>query len=204
MTNEKIIESGFKELISIHLKSEKVIDLKNRLLDYEFNPIYPDDKYVWLSNTLALKGVDSGNFGIGSILVDFCGNVVIQGHNEVLNPYFRSDRHAEMVVIDEFEISHSDILEQDYTLYTSIEPCPMCSVRLITSSIKKVMYAAIDTKGGMIREMKNLPQLWIELSEGKVFSKAICSDELVNIANDIFQLNVDELIEKIKKLHSNK
>jgi tRNA(Arg) A34 adenosine deaminase TadA len=200
--DEKIKDLGLKELEKIGLENKKISKLKNWLLNYEFNSIYPDDKYVWLTNVLALKGVDSGNFGVGSILVDLNGNVLIKGHNEVFNPYFRSDRHAEMVVMDEFESTHRDIskLLQGYILYTSLESCPMCSVRLITSCVSKVLHAADDMTAGMVREMKNLPQFWIDLSEGKVFSQARCSQELINAANEIFQLNADELIEKIKKI----
>jgi len=67
--------------------------------DYE----YQDDKYIWLTNVLALKAVDSGNFGVGCILVDSSDNIIAEGHNEVFNPYFRSDRHAEMVVMDKLK-----------------------------------------------------------------------------------------------------
>ncbi len=152
---------------------------------------------------LALKGVDSGNFGVGCILVDFHGNVVVQGHNEVFNPYFRSDRHAEMVVMDEFEDTHRDIPKiQGFTLYTSLESCPMCFVRLITSGVNKVLHASPDLTGGMVREKKNLPQFWLDLYEGKVFSQSRCSQELINAANEIFLLNVDELIKNVKKLHT--
>jgi hypothetical protein len=77
MNNEKIKESGLKELAEIGLENENINEWKNLLLDYKFNDAYPDDKYVWLTNVLALKGVDSGNFGVGCILVDFHGNVVV-------------------------------------------------------------------------------------------------------------------------------
>lgn len=154
---------------------------------------------------LALKGVDSGNFGVGCILVDVHGNVAIQGHNEVFYPYFRSDRHAEMVVMDEFEDIQLDISEiQGFKLYTSLESCPMCFVRLITSGVNKVLYASPDMTGGMVREKENLPQFWLDLYDGKVFSQARCSQELINAANEIFHLNVDELINKIKNIHSMK
>jgi tRNA(Arg) A34 adenosine deaminase TadA len=199
VNDEKIKDSGLKELEKICLENK----WKNWLLSYEFNSVYPDDKYVWLTNVLALKGVDWDNFGIGSILVDPNGDVIFQGHNEVFNPYFRSDRHAEMIVMNEFESVNRDIsrLPQGYILYTSFEPCPMCTIRLITSRINKVLYAADDIVTGMVRKMKNLPELWIDLSEGKVFSQASCSQELIYAANEIFQLNADELIEKIKKIH---
>jgi len=59
-----------------------------------------------------------------------------------------------------------------------------------------------DMTGGMVREKKNLPQFWLDLYEGKVFSQARCSIELINAANEIFLLNVDELIKKIKNMHS--
>ena len=38
----------------------------------------------------------------------------------------------------------------------SLESCPMCSVRLITSGVNKVLHAAHDMKGGMVRNMRNL------------------------------------------------
>jgi tRNA(Arg) A34 adenosine deaminase TadA len=205
MNNENIKESGVKELEKIGLENENISKWKSRLLYYEFNDAYPDDTYVWLTDVLALKAVDSGNFGVGCILVDFHSNVVVQGHNEVFNPYFRSDRHAEMVVMDDFEDTHRQFLKlQGYTLYTSLESCPMCLVRLITSGVSKVFHAAPDMPGGMVREMKNLPQFWLDLNEGKVFSQARCSPELINAANEIFLLNVNELIEKIKNMHASK
>lgn len=103
-------------------ENEKISKWRTWLLDYKFNDIYPDDKYVWLTDVLALKSVYAGNFGVGCILVDFHGNVVVQGHREVFHPYFQSDRHAEMVVMDEFEDIQPDISKiQGLTLYTSLE-----------------------------------------------------------------------------------
>ncbi len=44
MNNEKIKESGLKELAEIGLENENINELKNLLLDYKFNDAYPDDK----------------------------------------------------------------------------------------------------------------------------------------------------------------
>jgi hypothetical protein len=54
--------------------------------------------------------------------------------------------------------------------------------------------------GGMVHEMKGLPPFWIELGEGKVFTQAKCSQELIKSANDIFLLNARELYEKLKNM----
>ncbi len=84
------------------------------------------------------------------------------------------------------------------TLYTSLEPCPMCMARLITSAVNRVLYAAPDMTGGMVHRIEDMPPFWIELGEGKVFSHARSSQELINAANEIFLLNLDELFEKLK------
>lgn len=203
MIDEEIISSGKKELEKIGFKNKEVRRWKNMLLDYKFDNEYQDDKYIWLTNILALKGVDSGNFGVGSILVDNSGSIIAQGHNEVFNPYFRSDRHAEMVVMDEFEdMNRNFIYREDLILYTSLESCPMCMVRLITSGVRKILHAAPDIEGGMVHVSRNVPQFWNDLCEGKTFSQAQCSQEMINAAGEIFRLNVEELIQKIKNIHA--
>ncbi len=199
MTNERIRKIGLQELAKINPTNENAFKWKTWLADYQLNNEYPNDSYIWLTNILALRAIDYGNFGVGCVLIDVNGNIVVQGHNEVLNPYFRSDRHAEMVVVDKFEDSHRGINKREgYTLYTSLEPCPMCLIRLITSDINTILYAAPDIMGGMVHKMQDVPPLWIELYEGKVFSQAKCSQELINAANDIFLINSYELLENIR------
>ncbi len=199
MVNEQIRESGLRELAKINPENRDIDKFKARLTGYKFNNAYPDDSYIWLADILALEAVNSGNFGVGCILTDANGNVVVRGHNEVFNPYFRSDRHGEMVVMDEFEDAHQNILNPEgFTLYTSLESCPMCLIRMITSGISRILHAAPDMEGGMVHKMKYLPQFWIDLVAGQVYSQAECSQELIDIANGIFLYNADELKEKLK------
>ena len=199
MTNEQVGELGLEQLALIDSESIGVGQWKAWLTGYQFNDEYPDERYIWLTCALALKAVDSGNFGVGSILIDGGGNVVAQGHNEVYSPYFRSDRHAEMVVMDKFEDAYRNIAKlEGYTLYTSLECCPMCLTRLITSGVNTVLYAAQDITGGMVHKIEDLPSDWIELARRQVYGRARCSPELVNAANQVFLLTADELDEKIK------
>lgn len=197
MPNKQISSLGLQELKKISRTDKNTAEWKTWLTDYQF--VYPDDCFIWFTNILALKGVYDGNFGVGCVLIDSNNNIIAQGNNEVLIPYFRSDRHAEMVVMDKFEDTHPDIHKKEsYILYTSLESCPMCLVRLITSDINKVLYAAPDSWAGMVSRMVEMPPLWIELYEGKVFTQADCSQELIDAAHDIFFLNANELLEKIK------
>ncbi len=197
LSNEQIRMLGLQELEKINSTNKNTVEWKTWLTDYQF--VYQDDSFIWFTNVLALKALNDGNFGVGCILIDCNGNIVAQGNNKVFIPYFRSDRHAEMVVMDIYEETHPNVNEKEgYILYTSLEPCPMCLVRLITSDVNKILYAAPDSLGGMVSRMDEMPSLWIELCEGKVFSQADCSQELINAANDIFLFNVSELLEKIK------
>lgn len=199
MTDERIRELGLQELVKIDPENESIGKWKIWLKNYQFDHEYPDDSYIWLTDVLALVAVNSGNFGIGSVLIDGSGDVVVQGHNELFSPYFRSDRHGEMVVMDKFEDTYRDVAKlEGYALYTSLEPCPMCMTRLITSVVTRVLYATPDITSGMVHRMEDLPPFWIELGAGKVFAQARCSQELINAANEIFLLNLDELFEKLK------
>lgn len=190
---------GLALLAQIEPIDNEINKWKEWLENYKFDAEYSDDDYCWLTCVLALQAVNLGNFGIGSILIDSAGTIEDWGHNEVFSPYFRSDRHAEMVVMDNFENHNQNITKlEGYTLYTSLESCPMCLTRLITSRINKVLHVADDTTGGMTHKLKDLPTIWIELADPQIFSKANCSEELVNASTQILLINVDELNEILK------
>ncbi len=159
---------------------------------------YPDDYFAWLTCQLACEAIEQGNFGVGCILVDASGNVILKGHNQVFSPYFRSDRHAEMVVMDAFEDHYQDIADrQGYTLYTSLEPCPMCLTRLITCGVQTAKYVAPDPSGGMVHLVDNLPPILRELAGRRAISQAQASPDVVQLARDVFRCNAAELDEKI-------
>jgi cytosine deaminase len=197
--DERIRELGLEELATIDSESVDVRKWKTWLTYYRFNEEYPDDRYVWLTCALALEAVDAGNAGVGCILIDGAGCVVVRGRNEVFSPYFRSDRHAEMVAMDMFEDTHQYITKvEGYTLYTSLEPCPMCLTRLVSSGLKEVLYAAPDMTYGMVHRMKDLPPAWLELAQRQSFGQAKCSRDLINAATEIFLLNIEGLNEELK------
>jgi len=199
MSAARIWAAGQQCLARIETEAEGINTWKAYLTDYRPRANHADDVCVWLTCALALEAVNAGNFGIGAILIDGCGGAVALGRNEVFNPYFRSDRHAEMVVMDAFEDAHLEFKKLDgYVLYTSLEPCPMCLVRLITSGVKKVLFGASDAAGGMAHKLNDLPPFWIELLHGKIFSQAECSPGLADAAGEIFLLNLEELTARIK------
>ncbi len=83
----KIREFGLEILKKIDSKNEKVIKWKNWLDGYRFTSDCPDDPYAWLTVVLALKSVDSGNYGVGGVLINERAEIVSMGHNLVYSPY---------------------------------------------------------------------------------------------------------------------
>lgn len=198
-----IIELGKNNLRDIIIRDNKqdanINYWKNFLSEYTANRDYRDEYYAWLSCVLALKAVYCGNFGVGSVLVDINGEIISFGHNEVFYPYFRSDRHAEMVVMDDFEEKHKNMDNvSGYTLYTSLESCPMCLTRLIASGIKRIYHVGADETGGMTNRMQeSMPEAWLEIARGQEFDQAICSPSLTTAGKEIFLLTAYQLYEKL-------
>jgi tRNA(Arg) A34 adenosine deaminase TadA len=194
MDTEGMRNCGVEHLDKINSEEGNIAEWKFWLNGYEFNEKYPEDPSAWLTCILALKGVSSGNFGIGCILVDDDYNVIGEGHNQVHKPYFRSDLHAEMVVMNQFEDEYKNLTNlKNYTLFTSLESCPMCMARLISFGVKTVLHVSPDDRGGMVHKMRDLPEVWPEIDRRQIFDQAKCSKNLIDAALQIFVLNAEEL-----------
>jgi tRNA(adenine34) deaminase len=95
-----------------------------------------------------------GTIPIGAVLVGPEGDILSRGHNRV---YTHNDPswHAEMDVIRQ---SGKLLMDNKYknkcTLYSSVEPCPMCTGALILADINRVVWALSDNYLGALRIMK--------------------------------------------------
>ena len=86
------------------------------------------------------KGMAAGNGPTGCVIVKD-GQIIARGHNEEAT---NSDptAHAEIVVIRRLcsEISSKDLT--GCTIYSTLQPCGMCSVACLWANISKVVYGA--------------------------------------------------------------
>ncbi len=146
----------------------------------------------------ALQAARLRNYGVGAVLVDPRGEVIGRGQNEAFVPSFRSDRHAEMVVISAFEACGSNAQSmRGYTLVSSLEPCPMCVARLLIAGVETVKFLACDELGGMATRLQQLPKAWKRLGERCEFIVADVSEDLRQLALDLFLVNLDQLRRKL-------
>jgi tRNA(adenine34) deaminase len=178
-------------------------ECETKLASFHPSPDWVHDPYVLICVEEALAAAKDGNFGVGAVLIDGQGEVAQRGHNHVFHPYFRSDLHAEMTVMTTFEDLHPEVKDlKGYALFTSLEPCPMCTARLLMSGISKVYQAAIDVEGGMASRLGQVvPQLglgWSELTTIEVFFNAQCSPLLKELALDIYLNTAQKNVQALK------
>lgn len=191
---------GLNLLRTITPHNSALSELKHKIENYKTLQSYNDDIYAWLTVILALRAANMGNFGVGALLINGDRDIVTVGHNQVFEPYFRSDLHAEMVVMNQVETNIKEIGNlEGYTIYTSLEPCPMCFTRLLTSGVGTILQVAPDYDGGMVHKIKDLPPVWRALSERKVFAPAKCSKTMTDIAGDIFNYSESQLHSRLKQ-----
>jgi cytosine deaminase len=176
------------------MNDEKFIELDKKIIRYEPDPLFPDDHFIYITCVEAMKAAKEGNFGVGAIIANHGGKIIERGHNMVFFPHFRSDLHAEMVILTRFEERHKELKTvEGYNIYTSLEPCPMCLARLIASGFKKVLYASPDPAGGMVSRMDQLPEAWKMLASGRIYGLADCAPALKHIAKEIFMITAVNL-----------
>jgi len=166
---------------------DEIWELELKVTDFPLGPQHQHDRYVLASIQEAIEAAKEGNFGVGAVIVDPKGKIVMAGHNHVFNPHFRSDIHAEMDTMNKFEDTFTEVTSmRDYFLFTSLEPCPMCLTRLITSGVGQIYHAAPDVETGMVSRLNNLSPVWVDLADSQIFAQADCSPELIDIALQVF------------------
>lgn len=176
-------------------RTPELADLERRFAAIgSWSTQYADQEIALQACQEALAAVGEGNYGVGAVLIDPSGAVVERGHNLAFQPTFRSDLHAEMVVMNAFEARFPETESMaGYVLVCSLEPCPMCLARLLIAGVETVKFVASDELGGMVDKLHHLPLAWKRLAERVEFRRADTSDELRRLAADAFMLNLDRL-----------
>lgn len=163
----------------------------------------PEDPYAWLACVLGLLSVNEGNYGVGAVVVRG-SRIVAEGRNRLLWPRRNTAAHAETEALDGFEDRFPEPESGRGTLmYTSLECCPMCTVRLLNSGVRTVRYLAPDPDGGMLTRMDGLPPYWRRLASGRTpgqtFAPSACAPVLRRIAADVFAATETPLNERIAR-----
>ena len=98
----------------------------------------------------AWEAFKSGSIPIGAVITDESGNILLKDHNRsseagILN---RSISHAEANALRRLDTSKYN--PRSLTLYSTMEPCPMCLGTAVMANINRLRYAARDPHCGFV------------------------------------------------------
>ncbi|MFI3256401.1 MAG: tRNA adenosine(34) deaminase TadA [Psittacicella sp.] len=111
--------------------------------------------YMNLALEQANEALEIDEVPIGALIINEDGDIISKGFNKTIannNPC----SHAEIEAI----IKASDMMANyrlvNLTLYTTVEPCPMCAGAILNSRIKTVVYGTKEPKTGALGSLFNL------------------------------------------------
>lgn len=99
---------------------------------------------------MARKGEAAGEVPVGAVLVDPDGRLVAETFN---CPIYTHDptAHAEILALREGARLIANYRLDGFTLYCTLEPCPMCAGALVNARVTRLVFGARDLRFGGIR-----------------------------------------------------
>ncbi len=99
----------------------------------------------------ALKAWENGEVPVGSIVV-FESKIIARGHNQsILDADVTA--HAEIIALRNASKYLKNYRLNECSLYTTLEPCPMCAYSLVLARIKRLVFGAFDPKVGSVESL---------------------------------------------------
>lgn len=146
-----------------------------------------DEKFMQRAIDLSKVAVRHGNEPFGAVLVKD-GKIVFENENQIhtaTDPTF----HAETGLIRRFcQAQHTEDLS-DYMLYTSCEPCMMCSAAMVWSKLGRMVYGAsnADLEGILHAVGHSTSQLTFqEMGRGPKTKGGVLRDESFKVLQAYF------------------
>jgi tRNA(adenine34) deaminase len=102
----------------------------------------------------------NGSIPIGAVIVDENMNIISTGRNRLFERGAKNPgtAHAEMDAIQKLDVSVYPNVKA-YTLFTCMEPCPMCMGTIVMTSLRKLRVAARDGYCGSVHYCKDDPYI---------------------------------------------
>ena len=108
-------------------------------------PIRPnDEKLLRLSFDVAKRAREAGDHPFGSILADADGNVLMEQGNGYSSEGGDRTAHAERILASRAAKKYGVEFLAGCTLYTSAEPCAMCSGAIYWAGIGRVVFGQTE------------------------------------------------------------
>ena len=113
------------------------------------------EKNMRLAISEAWVAYNEGEVPIGAVLTDESGILICKDHNRIeqLND---ATAHAEILVLRAASQKLSRRRLLNCSLYSTVEPCPMCAGALVLCRVKNLIYGTTDSKFGACESVFNV------------------------------------------------
>lgn len=134
--------------------------------------------YIEIAIKEAKKAYKKGDIPVGCVIIK--NNKIIAKAHNMKEKKQKATYHAEILAINKackkLKTWHLD----DCTLYTTMEPCIMCSGAIIQSRIKKIIYVLDNPTFGNIKNNENF-------KKNKYQIEQIENKEILNLLQTFFK-----------------
>jgi tRNA(Arg) A34 adenosine deaminase TadA len=124
-------------------------------------------------------------------LINQEGKIIAAAHNSQIQKH-RSDLHAEMTLLTDFEESRISkqyvniyVYKPGLIVFSSAEPCPMCFIRINTAGAD-TKYCTPGPDDGMASRTDFLPPAWKEMAMKRKVSLGNCSPVMQKMSHLLF------------------
>ena len=134
--------------------------------------------------TLAQKAAKQGEVPIGAVLV-YKNELIASGYNKK-EQWKTPLGHAELICLHRASQKLGNWRLIDCTLYSTLEPCVMCSGALVQARVGRLVFGASDPKGGGSTSLYKIPQDE-RLNHRLEVCGGVLADECGKILSDFFR-----------------
>ena len=130
------------------------------------------------------QAAKAGEVPVGAVLVGPKGQILAESGNrreELQDP----TAHAELLVLKQAAEKLKSWRLIDTTLYVTLEPCAMCAGALVNARVNRLVFGALDPKGGGVKSVFEICQNSRLNHRVKIVS-GILENECSRILKDFF------------------
>lgn len=104
-----------------------------------------DEYYLERGLQLSIEAMEAGDTPFAALLVSKEGEIIMEQRNEVLRLHDRT-AHAEAALASRASRKYEQDYLWDCTLYTTVEPCPMCTCAIYWANIGNIVYGMSESQ----------------------------------------------------------
>lgn len=143
-----------------------------------------DEEWMRYAFRLAQRAEDHGEVPIGALVV-INGQCIAEGWNEPIASH-DATAHAEITAIRKAGKVLENYRLLDATLYVTLEPCVMCMGAIVHARLKRLVFAAFDTKRGAVCHALNLAEASF-LNHRVIWRGGVCEEQGVSMLKNFFR-----------------